>query len=271
MAEIVVTGASGFVGRALMSHICKLGIPVQGLSRKNINGLTTVFNYADLFVPEDAILVHLAQSSNTSSLFDSEAVELCRMLSKKKWKHIIYASSAVVYGDAKDYPRSPDEVIAATSDYMRVKLACEQIFSNVGGTSLRFANLYGHGMSENTVLFDILKQVPGQGPLRLRDLKPVRDFLWIEDAVRCIVSACRVMPGGILNAGSGTGIAVGDAAHLALRIAGESDRPVIGKASGTPSCLKLDITKTQALLGWSPEVDLYEGLSSLICMDKNEQ
>ena len=26
MAEIVVTGASGFVGRALMSHICKLGI-----------------------------------------------------------------------------------------------------------------------------------------------------------------------------------------------------------------------------------------------------
>ena len=271
MAHIVVTGASGFVGSALMSHFCKLGISVQGLSRKSVNGLATVLNYTDLVVSEDAILVHLAQSSNTSSLFDNEAVELCRTLSKQNWKHIVYASSAVVYGDAKDHPRSPDEVVSPTSDYMRVKLACEQIFSNVGGTSLRFANLYGHGMSKSTVLFDILKQVPGEGALRLRDLKPVRDFLWIEDAVRCIISACRVMPGGILNAGSGIGIAVGDAAHLALRVAGESDRPVIGTALGSASCLKLDITKTQTVLGWSPEVDLYDGLSSLICRNKNEE
>jgi nucleoside-diphosphate-sugar epimerase len=271
MAHIVVTGASGFVGRALMSYLYKLGIPVQGLSRKSVNGLSTVFSYSDLLVPEDAILVHLAQSSNTSSLFDSEAVELCQTLSKQNWKHIVYVSSAVVYGDAQDYHRSPDEVITATSDYMRVKLACEQIFSNVGGTSLRFANLYGPGMSENTVLFDILKQVPGEGPLRLRNLKPVRDFFWIEDAVRCIVFACRIQPGRILNAGSGNGISIGDAAHLALRIAGERDRPVIGTSSGSASCLKLDITNTQTVLGWSPEVDLYQGLSSLICMDNNEQ
>lgn len=270
MAEIVVTGASGFVGRALMNHMIKNGLPAQGLSRKSVKGLATVFKYENLFVPEDSILVHLAQSSNTSGLFDSEAVELCKTLSKQNWKHIVYASSAVVYGDAQDYHRSPDEVIAATSDYMRVKLVCEQIFSNVGGTSLRFANLYGRGMSENTVLFDILKQVPGEGPLRLRDLKPVRDFLWIEDAVRCIVSACRIQPGRILNAGSGNGISIGDAAHLALRIAGERNRPVIGKSSGSASCLKLDITNTQIVLGWSPEVDLYKGLSSLICTDKNE-
>ena len=270
--QVFVTGASGFVGTALMRHLIKLGFSVTGLTRQSLKGLFRVVNYANLPVSDDAILVHLAQSSNTSAPFDNQDIELCLNLSKQPWKHIVYASSSVVYGDAKDYLRSPDEVILPTSDYMRVKLACEQIVSNVGGTSLRFANLYGPEMILNTVISDIIRQIPGEGPLRLRDLNPVRDFLWIEDAVRCIVSACRIMPGGIINAGSGNGLTIGEVAKLALAIAGEKDRPVIGAASsGSTSCLKLDITNTQAILGWSPMVDLYEGLSYLICKNKNDK
>ena len=270
--EIIVTGASGFVGRALISQLLKNGFPVSGLSRRKMSGFVTVANYSDVPVPNGAVLVHLAQGSDTSGSFGDEDVELCRKLSKRPWRHIVYASSAIVYGDAKEYRRCPEEMVSASNDYARVKLACEEIVSSVGGTCLRLTNLYGPGMSANTVISDVLRQIPGEGPLRLRDAEPVRDFLWIEDAASCLVAACRIMPGSVLNAGSGCGMAVGDVARLALRLAGESLRPVVGAASsGQTSRLVLDITKTRSALNWAPEVDISTGLFTLLCVDKNDE
>jgi UDP-glucose 4-epimerase len=268
-STIVVTGASGFVGQALMRQLLKNGFSVTGLSRRRVSGLVTVANYADMHAPDDAILVHLAQGANTSDLFGDEDIELCRTLSGRPWRHIVYASSAIVYGDAKNYLRSPEEPISAFNDYSRVKLRCEEIISKVGGTCLRLGNLYGPGMNADTVISAILRQIPGEGPLRLQNVLPVRDFLWVEDVARCLISACRIMPGSILNVGSGSGMAVGDVARLALTIAGEGLRPVVGVvSSGQASCLKLDISKTQSVLNWSPEIDISSGLFSLLCANK---
>jgi UDP-glucose 4-epimerase len=268
--NVVITGASGFVGRALLCRLSQEGFSVIGATRRQLPDLVTVTNYADVPMPDDAVLVHLAQGSDVSGSFDDGDIELCRTLSSKHWRHIVYASSAVVYDDVKDSPLRPEEPVFATSDYTRLKLACEDIVLNVGGTCLRFANLYGPGMGANTVIADILRQIPGDGPLRLRDISPVRDFLWIEDAARCLAAACRKMPGGILNAGSGRKMVIGDVARLALSLAGEGSRPVVGMGnSGHASYLTLDVTKTRSLLDWSPEVDISEGLSSLL-EDKKE-
>jgi UDP-glucose 4-epimerase len=270
--NIVVTGASGFVGRALMMELLNNGLPVIGLSRKKMSGFVTVDSYSDLPEPDGAVLVHLAQGHDASDSFRVEDIEVCRKLSKKPWRHIVYASSAMVYGDNKEHPRSPDEPVLVTSDYVREKIACEEIVSGVGGTCLRFTNLYGPRMSANNVISDILRQIPGEGPLRLRDVKPVRDFLWIEDAAQCLVAACEVMPGSILNAGSDCGMAVGDVAQLALELAGQRLRTVVGLASsGEASCIKLDISKTRSVLNWVPKVDISTGLFSLLSTNKNDK
>lgn len=262
---VVVTGASGFVGQALLSCLQREGVSVIGVTRRPQHGLAVVADYADMPVPEGAVLVHLAQARDASGLFNNRDIELCRTLSSRPWRHIVYASSMIVYGDEKTYPRRPDELISATSDYARTKLTCEKIVTNVGGTCLRFSNLYGFGMGVNTVVFDILRQVPGAGPLVLRDISSVRDFLSIEDAARCLALACQIMPGGVLNVGSGQGIAVGDVARLALKLVGESFRPVIGRSSpGRASSLTLDIMKTQSVLNWSPKLDMHVGLSALL-------
>jgi nucleoside-diphosphate-sugar epimerase len=269
---VVVIGASGFVGQTLMSCLQREGVPVTGVTRRLQHGLTSVADYADMPMPEGAVLVHLAQARDVSGLSDDGDIELCRALSNRPWRHIVYASSMIVYGDENDYPRQPDELISASSDYTRVKLECERIVINVGGTCLRFSNLYGLGMGKNTVIYDILRQIPGSGSLVLRDISPVRDFLWIEDAARCLVLACRIMPGGILNAGSGIGMSVGVVAQLALKLAGESLRPVVGgSSSGRASCITLDIIKTRSLLNWSPKVDMHTGLSALLGMRVNDE
>ena len=263
--EVVVTGASGFIGSALLTQLVKNNIPVTGLSRQKGKGLTTISSYVDWPSSEDAVLIHLAQPRDASNPSDGNEIPLCRSLSAKPWRHIVYVSSSIVYGDKKEYPRKPDEEVIAVNEYTNVKLACESIVTNAGGTCLRFANIYGPGMAINTVIADILSQVLGKGPLMVKDKAPVRDFLWIEDAVNALVSASVLKPGGIFNVGSGYGLSIGKVAELVLSLAGEENRPVVSKKPTEGlSCLVLDVSKTRSILKWSPELDMIGGLSYLL-------
>lgn len=262
--EVVVTGASGFIGRALLTQLEKKNIQVTGLSRRNGKGLTTISSYADWPSSGEAVLIHLAQPRDASNPSDGNEIALCQSLFAKPWRHIVYVSSSIVYGDSKNYLRKTDEEVAAVNEYAKVKLVCESIVTKAGGTCLRFANIYGPGMAQNSVIADILKQVPGKGPLMVKDKTPVRDFLWIEDAVRCLISASILMPSGILNVGSGTALSIGKLAELLLALAGEGNRPVISKTNTNRfSCLVLDISETRSKLNWSPEWDITGGLSYL--------
>jgi nucleoside-diphosphate-sugar epimerase len=268
--EVIVTGASGFVGQAVLRRFANSEFTVRGVARRRREGLITVSEYSTLPNPEDAILIHLAQGANTSDSFGDEDIELCATLAGKPWRHIVYASSAAVYGDTKDFLRTPGEDLAAYNDYSRVKLACEKIVQEAGGTCLRLGNLYGLGMNVETVISAILNQIPGDGPLVLQSTAPIRDFLWVDDAGACLMAACRKMPGEILNVASGHGFSVVDVARIALALAGERVRQVVGKTSPSRnSCLVLDISRTCALLNWAPEVDLADGLEILLRGKKN--
>lgn len=270
--EVVVTGASGFIGSALLNQLIKNEIPVTGLSRQKAKGLSTLSSYLDCPSSKDAVLIHLAQPRDASIPSVGNEIELCRSLSSKPWRHIVYVSSSMVYGDAIQYPRKPDEPVTAFNEYANVKLACESIITNAGGTCLRFANIYGPGMANNSVVADILSQIPGKDSLVVKDKSPVRDFLWIDDAVRCLVSASVLMPGMILNVGSGTGISIGRLAELTLELAGEHKRPVISKTNQSRSSfLVLDISQTQSVLKWSPELDISLGLSYLLKKKLNNE
>jgi len=262
---VVVTGASGFAGQALLNELKRNGVSVIGVSRYRSPDLRYVPSYADTPAPEGAVLVHLAQERNPSAPSNERAIDLCKALAAKRWRHIVYASSAIVYGDEKAYPRRTDEPVSAAGEYARVKIACEEIFGAAGAISLRLANLYGPGMGTNTVIADIVRQIPGHGPLRLRDTAAVRDFLWIDDAARCLAAACAVRVGGVFNAGSGHGSAVGEVARMALGLAGEAARPVVAETTGArASHLVLDIESTRAALKWSPRTDLASGLAALL-------
>jgi UDP-glucose 4-epimerase len=267
--EVVITGASGFIGGALLKELRKIGIPVIGLSRHTKKGLTLISSYEDIDFDflNKKILIHLAQPRDAANPSDGNEIVICKSLAAKQWQHIIYVSSSVIYGDTEEYPRMPDEVIYDANEYAQVKLACESIITNAGGTCLRFSNIYGQEMASNSVISDILSQIPGKGDLYVRDKLPVRDFLWIEDAVSCLISALVLRPGGIFNVGSGKVFSIGKIAELALLIAGEENRTVISKTDlQKKSTLVLDISKTSSILNWNPEMEIELGLSLLIKM-----
>jgi nucleoside-diphosphate-sugar epimerase len=262
---IVVTGASGFVGRALVRALVRRRACVTAVSRRSLNeagaACVEVTSYHDTPRDPDAVLVHLAEESNIATanrtgMAHVDAVRACATaLVAKAFRHVVYASSGQVYRAG-----------SGADPYVIGKLAVEAIVLAAGGAVIRLANLYGPQMSSQTLIGDILRQIPGTGPLRLRNAAPRRDFLWIDDAVTGIAAVAYGAGRGIYDLGSGASVSAGELARLALAAAGESERPVeadVDTASEDDS-LMFDIAPIRNQYGWHPTIGLGEGLARLM-------
>jgi UDP-glucose 4-epimerase len=218
------------------------------------------------------VLIHLAETPSIvcaeraggSYLADTRAT--LEALLGRAWAQVVYASSALVYGDDAGHLRRPDELLGSGRDaYSCAKLAGEQRVTGAGGAVARLANLYGPGMASSSVVAQIVAQIPGHGPLRVRDTGPVRDFLWIEDAALALMMLAERHATGIFNVGTGQGTSVGEVAQQALAIAGESHRPVLATAPEARCSRRvLDVSATSATIGWRAEVTLAQGLAHLL-------
>jgi UDP-glucose 4-epimerase len=273
---LVVTGASGFLGRTILRRAVAKGLPVTAVSRKpaSVGDVPAIRlnDYSELEPPSmNATLIHLAEEADIAAAEPQGESRVARgrdtfaALAARGWRHVVYASSGVVYGDREAHARREDEAIEPETHYARGKLACEEIALGAGGTALRLGNLYGDGMSKRVVMSDIVAQIGQSGPLRVRDASPVRDFIHVEDAADGFLTAAERKRTGVYNIASGTGTSVGYLARIVLSIAGENERAVTEtQPGGRFSHLTLDIGRIGTETGWRPAISLEIGLRRLV-------
>jgi nucleoside-diphosphate-sugar epimerase len=276
-SPVVVTGASGFIGRHLVAHLSARRIPVIALTRRagfdECAGVRShvVCAYSDFGPPPDSILVHLAEPPHIASVDQEGERHVARMreqgvaLLARGYTRAIYVSSSTVYGDREETPRRPGEILPPpTKVYSQAKLQVERVFLDANQVVARATNVYGPRMSENTIFSDILKQLAGSGPVLIREATPVRDYLWVEDAAEALAAMARGNKFGIYNVASGHSVSCEDLAGLILRESGQSGRPVVASLPPRRSVLRLDISTTFDDFGWRPATDLQAGISKLL-------
>lgn len=274
--RVVITGASGFLGKHLVSKLRQnqeAGLEIVGVSRQKTIGVLQVSDYGE--IPSGDVLIHLAEENSRSGAEIGGGAELAKSSStiesfiKKKFSKIIYASSAVLYGDLSITKHSTADSLIANNAYASLKLAGEQAILATGkGIALRISNLYGEGMSENNVMNTIVRQAILGNKVVVESLEPIRDFLWIEDATQAIARLVQdnseIGPKRVVNIGSGIGTSIRELAETALTVAGRSNFDISARSTSTPSCIILNIEETIKQLGWSPTVDIHAGLSRLM-------
>ncbi len=274
---VLVTGAAGFLGRRLVAALAADRVEVHAITRSvaDVPGASVVRrvrSYAETPAVRGAVLIHLAGERSLAVAEANgaagvvEASEVAAALAGKPYRGLILASSAVVYGDQSAEPHRPDEVVPPPRGrYAEAKLACEAPFVREGGLVLRLGNVYGPGMARDSVVAEIAAQIPGSGPVVVRNAGPVRDFVWIDDVIGAFVTAVRQLTAGILNIGSGRGTSIAALAATALKVARQESRPVQAlQTSERPSVCVLDVSATRSALRWTAETSLESGLASLL-------
>ena len=264
MKRVVVTGASGFIGRALCARLEHAGAEVLRVPSNAV---------AALHAMPEAVCVHLAANGDAQDVENryaqrrDEATTLARQLLQKKFRRVIFASSAHVYGDAEQAPRSEESALLPTTAYGRLKAELEKLFSQAGHARARISNVYGVGMSVNNVFSRILRQLQSGDRAQVRNLASVRDYIHVDDVASALAALALGTPAGVFNISTGRGASVGELAALIARACGKPNARVEAEAElKSPSTLVLDPRLLFSACGWRARIRLEEGVAALAGM-----
>ena len=195
-----------------------------------------------------------------------------------KVKHVVLASSAVVYGEPVRLPMDEDQPLRGTTFYGAMKASNEQLaraYANLGvlhATTLRYFNVYGPRMDVRSRFVEVmirwLNLIDEGKPLTLfGDGSSSVDFVYIGDVARANIAACLAdLPDATLNVCSGVETPMRDLAATLLRLTG-SDVGMEFKpqpAGALPARRVGDPRRAEELLGFKAETSLEDGLKKLI-------
>ena len=277
--KVLVTGASGFVGRALVEELRHAdgAYGVHPLARTDGDLADEGVAEAAVAELEPDVIVHSA--ARIGVVRCEEATELAVRSNVLATAHVAraaaahgarlaYVSTSDVYGSAaaadEDTPTAPESFYALT------KLWGEQaaaLYAPDGLTILRLANPYGPGVDAG--------EAKGAVPTMLRQAdagEPIpvfrgeaRAFCWIGDVVRAIRLVLEDDADGTFNVGAdGEPVALVDVARVACELTGaphdliEEVEPPSGRVMTRVATARI------RALGWRPETPLDEGMRQLL-------
>ncbi len=257
MAVVWVTGAHGFIGKNLSNYLAQEGNQVLGIGHgawpSEIATKSGVFYWVNGEIDDSNlrqlqekcgqpdVIYHLAGGSSVGLSIQSPAEDFRRSVSSTaallEWVRgnvpetkLVVSSSAAIYGNARMDVITEDGYFTPYSPYgfhkRAAELLCESYAHNFGLriAVVRLFSVYGPGLCKQ-LLWDLccrLRQSPSL--LKLHGTgNEVRDWLYIEDAVRILVaaSASACCTPFIVNGGTGIGTCVRDVATLLCKVWGQ--------------------------------------------------
>jgi UDP-glucose 4-epimerase len=298
--KVVVTGGAGFIASHIADAYIKRGhevFVIDDLStgqRRNLNPEAKVYpldiadpNTAQLIaeIKPDVLNHHAAQMDVRRSVADPtfdariniigfiHLLEACKDVGVKK---VIFSSSGgAVYGDREPIPATEKHETLPLSPYGVSKLAGEfylgyyHLAFGLPYVALRYANVYGPRQSTQgeagVVAIFISQLLAGKQPVINGDGKQTRDYVFVGDVVGANLAVLDSNHIGAVNIGTGKETDVVTICRLLREGVGSRVEAMHGPAKAGEqrrSCLEASLARQ--VLGWSPEVDLKEGLEKTI-------
>lgn len=214
---VLVTGATGFVGRAVCAKLMESGYSVRRVVRKGQLS-------SDVVVPDLArkeswraalkgaqAIVHLAALTHSGknrnpaardafrSINVDTTLRLAELAAENDVGTVVFMSSIKVNGDSsvsesgKTYAYRPDDTPAPTDFYGQSKLDAERcLLDTLGGTDTRLAILrpplvYGPGQKAN--MLSLMHLIKSGLPLPFSGVENQRSFIYVHNLADAVVAA----------------------------------------------------------------------------------
>ncbi|WP_083685040.1 NAD-dependent epimerase/dehydratase family protein [Massilia putida] len=294
--RILVTGATGFIGRHLVEMLGALGGELAILSRgsdplphvgKIFRGELQDRDFVSATLSDWAphLVFHLAgarERNLTREAFD-KTIEANLMGTL----NLLYAAldrgelgRIVVLGTGEEYGRNPapfhesmrEGPISAYSFSKQCATQLSQLMHSSFGLPVvvvRPSVAYGPGQHDDMFLPALIQTLLRGEAFDMTLGEQTRDYVYVSDLVEAILcaGACDGVDGEIINVGSGTATRIAglvEQVEAQLGIEGLVRRGTVPYRTGEPMEYLLDVSKARALLQWTPRTSLEAGLRETI-------
>jgi nucleoside-diphosphate-sugar epimerase len=273
---ILITGSNGFLGRALCKRLIMNGEYDVKLFDIN-NGNIFDYDFTNYGVKH---ICHLAARTfvpqSWEEPFDYYKVNFLGTLNILEYCRKHNASmtfiSTYMYGTPQYLPVDENHPREAHSVYNHTKLLAEdtcEFYSNNYNNSitvLRLFNVYGFGQRQDFLIPSIIQQAMNNNIIEVTDLRPKRDFIYIDDVIDAICLSLGLSGYNIYNVGSGISYSVSDVIKIICDILGEERRVIDKKQIRTNEVLDVvaDINKIKKELAWEPRTTIINGINNII-------
>jgi len=304
---VLITGADGFIGSHLVELLFSKGYEVKALSQYNsfnnwgwlenvdcknkieiLSGDIRDPHYCKEIVKNVDIIFHLAaliaipySYVAPDSYVDTNikgTLNICQAAKENGRIRVIHTSTSEVYGTAQYVPIDEKHPIQPQSPYSASKIAADSMamsFYNSFDLPVSIArpfNTYGPRQSARAVIPTIITQIAsGMKEIKLGDTSPTRDFNYVEDTCRGLLSIAESDKtiGETINIGSNFEISIFDTLEIIKNLMSSdvdfiTDNKRLRPKKSEVNRLWCDNTKITKLTGYIPKVDIEEGLQRTI-------
>ncbi|MCU1680631.1 MAG: UDP-glucose 4-epimerase [Amycolatopsis sp.] len=291
---VLVTGGSGFIGRAVVRAFREAGVAVTVADRipfpdgEGDDGIRVVVGeLGDAAVREAAMtpgiggVVHLAALTSVlksvelpaQTYADNVAVthELLELARRREVPRFVLASTNAVIGNVGTATITPDLPLQPLTPYGATKAACEMLLSGYAGAfgmttcALRFTNVYGPGMSHKDSFVPRMMRaaLAGTGIRVYGDGQQRRDLVHVDDVVRAIRLAWDSGYTGRAIVGAGRSVSVLELVQAVREVTG-APLPVehVAAPAGEMPAVVVDVSGSAETIGYRPSVSLADGLAT---------
>ena len=275
--NVLVVGASGFIGCHVVRALKAAGHFVLGTSRDGSSG-SLAYRLGDPFpaAVEEAELEAVVDLAWDGIPDFGSAQCAANVMAQKDFleqvahlgvRRLVIAGTCREYGNAvgvasgearpvDDFGRAKNEVhgIAETN--------CRD--AGVGLTWLRIFYAYGSGQRSGSLLPMVLEDLLAGREPRVRDRTALHDFVDVGDVAAAFVESLGSgRDHDVLDVGSGRSIDVGTVVEVARRIVAgdDSSAETYGRElDQSDQTICADVDRTKRLIGWRPTVDIEAGI-----------
>jgi nucleoside-diphosphate-sugar epimerase len=292
MERVLITGATGFIGRHCLAPLLSqagevhaVGRSVARLTHENLHVHVT-----DLFDPRDVSdligrikpshLVHLAWITTPGDYWESPenltwveaSLHLMRRFVEHGGRRAVLAGSSAEYDWSKGLchetttPLRPASLYGACKATLHtmVEALARQTDLSIAWARLFF--LYGPHEHPARLVPSVIRSLLHGGTAQCRVGAQCRDFLYVADAAAALIALLGSRVDGAINIGAGEALSVRE---LVERIAGALGAPGRvsvadqGNEKEAPPVIA-DVSRLRCELGWSAKHELTEGLAETI-------
>lgn len=296
MKSALVTGGSGFVGRAVVRRLEGDGVAVTHLARPASSVVGDVVRVVAWDEPTlgralagrrfDAVF-HLAAAGvdpgarEPGALFAANVAAPAALVTACDAGVFVHAGTCSEYAApvesvrvGEDHPIGAVEPYGASKAAGALWAASRAAARGLPFTWLRVFGVYGPGEAPHRLVPALAHRLERGERVPLTDGRQRRDFLHVDDAARGFVVAGRAGVAGVFNLCSGAAVSVRAVAEMVARLMGQPadllDFGATPMRAGELPWLVGDPGRLCAATGFSPAIALEDGLASTLAARRAE-